>query len=504
MTTEARDLRAALEPDYFAREYCYTAHEIDDDTVQECPFPDYDYFNPFWDAFKERANTVIEKTQQMVVSWAVMEGFLWDIMFQRNWINLVLSRKERLVDDGGSGSTYESLMGKVRFSYERLPQRFRGASPLEFSYLKIHNPRTQSTIVGETSNPQAGRSGNYRRVLMDEAAFMPRSETVYGAFRQGCPKGRLIVSTPNGKGNVFYRLRSKDNSGYRVIRMHWMQHPDRHCDCKDGKHRGCWYATQKEDLTPLMLARNVDISYEDSVAGKVYYPFGSDFIAPAGSLFNPGEMVWRWWDFGVGDQTAIWYLHVRLLHTMTGRLKKSIHIFDAYRNAGMGAKHYREICAEKAEGYNGAKVNDIGDPHNLTSRDPGLGSWQSHLRDDTHPYKIDVRPSRCVGIPIETVVDNARKFMQFVECQDGKHRPRMQIDGSLRAAIDCLENWSYPVDEEGRIIGQKPKHDENSHWGTALYYGCWHIDPTSGIAQKIKATDAMILPREVAYAEEIW
>ena len=488
-------------PAMFAQRFCRTVHQTPNGPKAHL-LPDYSYLNPWWQAFKDQVDVLVEKTRQMGISWTVAASFLHDITFRQGWTVLALSRKERLVDDGGSRSSYQSLLGKVRFIWDKLPDALR--APLEFSYLKIHNPYTQSTIVGESSASEAGRGGSYRRVLLDEAAFIPHGEMVYAAVRQTCPKGLILVSTPSGKSNVFYRIRSSDHAGYQIIRMHWSQHPERRCDCKNGQHRGCWYARQLEDMTPLQIARELDISYEDSVAGKVYYPFGSDFIAPAGSLFQRKEMVWRFWDFGVGDQTAIWFCHVRNLHTATGRLKKSIHIFDAYRNAGMGAKHYREICEAKAEAYEGARVIDIGDPHNLTSRDPGLGSWQSHLRDDTHPYKINVQPSNCRGVPIETVVDNARKFMQFVECQDGKHRPRLQIDGSLRAAIDCLENWSYPVDEEGRIIGQKPAHDENSHWGTALYYGCWNIDPTSGIAQKIKATDALILPREEAYASEVW
>lgn len=198
---------AAQDPATFARRYCYTIHQTDSGPRVE-RIPDYPYLEPFWDAFRSGEDFVAEKTRQVLASWACAAGFLHDILFSRDWSDLLISRRESLVDDGGSASTYQSLLGKARFMYERLPQQLRDLVRLEFSHLKVHNPGTQSTLIGESSNPQAGRGGNFRRALLDEAGFIPNGEQVYAAVRLACPRGIITNGTPNGRANILYRLRS--------------------------------------------------------------------------------------------------------------------------------------------------------------------------------------------------------------------------------------------------------------------------------------------------------
>lgn len=466
-------------------------------------FPAFEYLEPWWDAFEERCDLIGEKSRQMVISWWANAGCLQEISFRNDWTILMGSRKERLVDDGGSGSTFQSLMGKVRFMWNRLPDWLRSDIPLEFSYLKIHNPRRNSTIVGESSNPNMGRSGNFRRVLLDELPFMPHSEQVFSAVRAACPRGIMGVGTPNGKGNLQYRLRSNPETGFRLLRAHWSQHPERACDCKLGQHSGCWYARQCESMTPLQIARELDISYESSVAGRVWYGWSDDFVGDVGRLDGPA--IWRGWDFGVGDQTAIIMAQVVPLHLKSGRTAQQLRIFDAYRNSEQGALHYRDILQAKAAFYNGGGLRDYGDPYNLRSRDSNLTSWQQNLSDGRHPYRIHVQESGCRGVSDETVIDNARKFMQVVECADGKRRPRLLVDRSLRKLIECFEGWSYPTDEEGNVIGTTPRHDEMSHWMCAYKYLAWAVSPLSGLPDKISADDAAIVDRgEIFTGREVW
>lgn len=479
--------RAVSDPQHFAERYCKSVRGTSGGPVL-ATIPAHPYLAPFWDAFRNQDDLLIEKTRQMTVSWTVCSGLLHDVLFRPNWADLILSRMEKLVDDGGENSTFESLMGKIRFMHSHLPEEIR--LPLEFSHLKIRNPESGASITGSATSPQAGRSGHFSRVLMDEAAFVPRSEQVYGAFRQGCPRGKIIVSTPNGKGNVFYRLRSSD-AGYKVLRMHWSDHPERRCDC-DGEHRGCWYAAQCEDMSPLQVARELDISYEESVAGKVWYGWGDAFVGDV--PYIPGQTVVRGWDFGVGDQTAIIFAQVVNLHSATGKLRPQIRIFDAYRNSGQGARHYRDVCQEKAKAYT-AKVRDVGDPHNLTSRDSDLRSWHTNLSDNTHPYRVNVKPSGCQGTPYEDVIDNARRFMSVIECQDGEHRPRLLVDSKLRALIGCFEGWRYRTDDEGRIVGEKPIHDEMSHWMDAFKYLAWDVSPANAMPGTISSADLIAAER---------
>ena len=497
------DILACKSARTFAQRFCYTAH-VTDSGVRADLFPAYEYLDAWWDAFDAHDDVVLAKTRQMTVSWAVMAGYLYELLFRFDSQMLVISRKEKLVDDGGGNSTYASLLGKIRFMYDRLPEWMRRDAPLEFSFLKIHNPATGSSVIGESSSPRAGAGASFRRAVLDEAAFIPRSEQVFGAVRSACPNGLALVSTPDGKGNLFYRLWSSDTSRARVIRMHWSEHPGRRCDCAPGEHRGCWYARQLETMTPLQVARELDISFEASVAGRVWYGWSDDFVADVPMLDGP--TIWRGWDFGVGDQTAIICAQVVPLELASGRTVKQLRIFDAYRNSEQGALHYRDILQSKAARYNGGGTRDYGDPYNLRSRDSNLTSWQQNLADDRHPYKIRVEESGCRGVPDEDVIDNARKFMQVVECADGKRRSRLLVDRKLRALIACFEGWSYPTDDEGRVTGDspKPRHDEMSHWMCAYKYLAWAVDPLGGPPDSNALRESCVVSRDEIFAGEVW
>ncbi|RPJ09589.1 MAG: hypothetical protein EHM36_04165, partial [Deltaproteobacteria bacterium] len=95
-----------------------------------------------------------EKTRQMGMSWLYMAFFLWAILFDPGFSGFVMSYKEDLVDDGGAESTKDSLLGKLRFMYEHLPERFAGL--LRFKYLRVSNHRTGAYLVGSSANINAG------------------------------------------------------------------------------------------------------------------------------------------------------------------------------------------------------------------------------------------------------------------------------------------------------------------------------------------------------------
>lgn len=498
-------VRVTRDPQTFAERFCFTVHQTSTGPHVE-PFPSFGYLEPWWDAFRSGKDFVAEKTRQVMASWAAAAGFLHDILFYPDWTDLLISRRESLVDDGGSGSTFQSLLGKVRFMYDRLPEQWRENLRLEFSYLKVHNPSMQSTLIGESSNPQAGRSGNYRRVLLDEAGFIPNSEQVYAAVRPACPSGIIATGTPNGRGNILYRLRS--TPGMRVVRMHWSDHPERACSCNGTGHSGCWYARQCDTMTPAQIARELDISYDDSVGGKVWYTFDRASMV-RDVPFLPGVPVICFWDFGVGDETAILFCQVERLHTSRARLVPRIRIFGDYAASQVGALHYRQVVSERAKAWGGVRVTHVGDPHNLRSRDSSLTSWQINLADDKHPCRIWVDPSGCAGHVLEEVIDNARRFMSSIDAQDGSHQPRLLVDGKLTALIECFEAWAYPTDDEGGILGAAPKptHDWMSHRSSAFYYGAWSVESAAGGPSEIRPERdgaVAITKGDVFRGDELW
>lgn len=487
------------DPESFATRFCRTIHN-----AQATPIPDYEYARPFWQAFRDRVDFAALKTRQMMVSWLCSAGLLWDVWtpIHSDWHVMVMSRAQTLVDDGGENSTAQSLMGKIKYIYDHLPEEVR-LPWIEFSFNRIRNLRTGSSIKGFSSSSEAGRGGNFMRGVQDEDAFIPHSDSVYAAVRPGITRGLIKISTPNGKDNNYYRMVSMDNSPFRVVRMGWRQHPERACracpkpesDDWNDHARDCWYYRTCEALgfDKLRIAREVNMSFDESAGGRVYYGFGQHCVGSVQPI--PGEIVWRGWDFGAGGTTSIWFANVVRLHTATGRLYPALRVFDFYESTGEGAKHYREVCWRKWEAMGQPPVRDIGDPWSLTARE-SAGSWQANLRDASHPYRIDCSPSGCQGVSKESWLDSARNFMALIETQDGSHVSRLLIDDALRVAIAHVGEWAYPTDQDGRIIAREPRHDEHSHAGTSLAYLCHHLDPSTR-APVVYSADAFVVPESM-------
>jgi hypothetical protein len=168
---ELEKRKCERDPFYFATHYCYTL-DSDDDSSPRKLFPEYEYLKGLFTALLEREDLHIEKSRQMLVSWTVMIFFLHQILFADNRQVLVVSSKQENVDDGGSNSTPQSLLGKARYCYLNLPKFLRescGEKILSFKNLQISNSINSSSIKGESSSPNAGRGGNFHYALLDEA-----------------------------------------------------------------------------------------------------------------------------------------------------------------------------------------------------------------------------------------------------------------------------------------------------------------------------------------------
>jgi hypothetical protein len=487
--------RAMREPEYFVHEYCKSIKgDKDRGTTEVLLIPRFPYFASFWKPLADRLNIHGLKSKQLTVSWLCSAVALWDVItpYHRNWSDLIMSRAQELVDDGGDNSTPDSLFGKIRFLYDHLPRELQ--FPMDFSFCRITNKRTGSVIKGKSTTSHSGRGGHHQRAFIDEADFIDHSESVADALGDGCEQ-IIMVSTANRlkRGGWFQRIERLDSRQWVHLRWHWSQHPERTCTCTDpldldpSKHHGCWYARECEKRTPYNIACELNFTREGAITGRVFSAFNPAIHLEDGLEIIPGLPIYRAWDFGVNGSTAITLAQVQWLNTVAGNLVPQIRIFDYYENSEQPAVHYRQVLQDKAEwdqySQLGCRVMDYGDPHNLTSRnaDPKLSSWHDYLANSDHPYVINVQPTGCVGYPYETVVDNARKFFSVVECNVGGqlvHVPRVLIKSTLHRFVEILQNWTYPVDDDGNVRpDSKPHHDDLSHGGDAFKYLAWTVSP---------------------------
>lgn len=202
-------MRCKASPLYFITNYCVAVdlqEEIEEAKTSKMEImPDWPHVRAVVDAMFPVRNVLIAKSRRMLVTWTAMCGVLWELMFLRNWSVLTLSRIEQLVDDGGENATFNSMHGKVRFLIDHLPPFLQGWK-FEIKKLSIINTQTNSMVQGFSSSHSPGRSGGFNRAILDEFAWVEHSDAIMASVTMACPRGMMLISTPHGKNNEFFRL----------------------------------------------------------------------------------------------------------------------------------------------------------------------------------------------------------------------------------------------------------------------------------------------------------
>lgn len=263
---------------YWATHYVYTVNErLEEQTDTGAPtlalIPAWPHIEAFFAAMSPPRDVLIEKSRDMMASWMSMATVLHDLLFRAKWPVMTLSRLEALVDDGGEGSTRDTLHGKIRFMFNELPP-FMRVAPLSFRYLSVRNGWTQSHVTGFSATVGAGRGPKYKRAICDEFAWFPKSAEVLFSISPACPKGKYLISTPHGKGNAFYTIREESrciwpipetkDAHWERVTIHWTQHPWRD---------KAWYDAQCRMMSPEAIAQELDLNYVKALGGRVYSAF---------------------------------------------------------------------------------------------------------------------------------------------------------------------------------------------------------------------------------------
>lgn len=224
-----------------------------------------EFINWLRDRWLAREDGLAEKSRDMGVSWLCVAFAVWMWLFHSGTVIGFGSRKEEYVDDLNDP---KSLFWKIRQTVELLPIEFRPTgwdAKRCAPFMTVKNPENGAVIVGE-SGDNIGRGNRTSLYFKDESAFYERPDTIDAALSQ-TSNCKIDVSTPNGNGNTFYRKRH--NGKIKVFTFHWRDDPRKGPD---------WYAKQKNDLDPVVLAQEVDIDYNASTS-DAWIP--GDLIADA-------------------------------------------------------------------------------------------------------------------------------------------------------------------------------------------------------------------------------
>lgn len=178
----------------------------------------------------------ITKSRDMGATWIILIALEHRWHFKANQRFLIASEKEDLVEKKGD---MRALFEKIDFLHKYQPKwllptgRELGDNDPSRTNKHLGNADNGSTIEGEATVRDFGRSDRLTAAAIDEYASIPFTEAMERATRDAT-NCRIRNSTPkprNAEGASFFKFfdrefkRDPSNNNPRLITQHWTQHP---------------------------------------------------------------------------------------------------------------------------------------------------------------------------------------------------------------------------------------------------------------------------------------
>ena len=344
--------------------FCWTYDPRLDDPHR--PFISYDFQAKFImdivECIELGKDNCTEKSRDMGYSWMMVVVCVWGFLF-KGWSSLYGSYKENFVDKQGD---MDSFFERIRYVVGRLPKWMRPADLLD-KYMTLSSKELGCSITGD-SGENFGTGGRQKFVILDEFALWSNAEKAFRKTKD-VTNCRCFGGTPEGRYNVYGKIMT-EHADYvhldiKKFRLHWLDHPLKTQE---------WYEKEKGERLKIDVAKELDISYDDSVTGAVYKDFTS--VAKFGRYnFNPGLRLYSCWDFGRDMTAIIWY--------QKDFETDEIFIIDAYQKADKDIDYFVpfitgevEMVAGVAVGYDDDEVDKILEH----------GKWVKAYANHNEPY----------------------------------------------------------------------------------------------------------------------
>jgi len=250
-------LKCVQEPSYFINQFCTIQHP----QRGKIKFQLYPFQFDVLKEYEKNDYNVILKSRQLGISTLSAAYALWMMLFQNDKNVLCIATTK---------DTAKNIVTKVRIMYEGLPSWLK-TQIIENNKLSLIF-KNGSQIKALASTESAGRSEALSLLILDEAAFIDKIDTIWTAAQQTLATGGqcLAISTPNGVGNWFHKtwIDAKDGvNKFNTIKLHWSAHPDR------GQE---WRNEQDKNLGPSQAAQECD----------------ADFLSSGRSVVDPAILEW--------------------------------------------------------------------------------------------------------------------------------------------------------------------------------------------------------------------
>jgi hypothetical protein len=299
---------------------------------------------------KHRFNIIL-KSRQMGISTLVAAYALWCMLFRNDFNVLVIATRQDVA---------RNLVKKVQVMHDSLPVWLRrkttNKNRLSISF------DNGSEIKAVSSSSDAARSEALSLLIIDECAFIDNADDIWTSAQMTLATGgdAILLSTPNGVGNLFHRLWVKAEEGraeegldlFNPIRLNWDLHPERD---------ETWRRQQDEQLGPRQAAQECDCDFISSghtvVEGEVLKWYEDTYVQDPVEKRGLGGDYWVWRTVDYSRQ----YMVVADVARGDGADYSGFHVLDietleqvAEYKGQMGTREYGNFLVEVATSYNDA------------------------------------------------------------------------------------------------------------------------------------------------------
>lgn len=158
--------------------------------------------------------------------------------------------------------------------------------------------------------------------------------------------------------------------------------------------------------------------------------------------WNPGIPVETWWDLGIGDSTAIWFIQ---------RVNKEWHAIDYLEASGRGLEYYARAIADRPYVYSRHVA-----PHDVTVRELGTGKSRLEMLAMLG-LRMDIAPKLRPDDGIQATRQLLPMFwFDSAKCADG---------------VKALSQYHREYDDKNKVFKDYPHHDWTSHAADAFRTG---------------------------------
>jgi hypothetical protein len=463
---------AASDVILFINLFCYTYDSRREARPNHLPFilfpKQVDYVRWAEARLEAGQDGLIHKPRDMGVSWAHLARILWHWLFDPAYSARLGSQIAIKVDNLKST---DSLFGRLDYMLDHLPWWLLPDGYEKRKHrneMSLVNPDSGNEISGEASTTDFGRSGRWSEIMLDEFAFWPYPDDVDGTTADSSPT-RFFITTADKQGIL---LSYVEQDRFPTFRFNWWDHPLK---------TPAWAAYQKARRDPEDYALNVEGVLSGQREGLVYPTVK---LIPRGSEFRYNG----WWplatgmDYGLDDETAIVWAANR---PGTDRYR----LVDCYAKRGRTIDFFVPILTgdprvESRWGYG---------PRELAAVDRHA-DWPaaSHYGDPAGKQRNPVTNTSVIQALAERgiMVTTSSKYNDLESRMSMTHEFLSRVDGfalpECQPLIDALENARFPSRTEREQSVQpirKPKHDNTSHYRTAVEYLAVN-DPHAGVRKR--------------------